>query len=318
LRWKYLDGVEKSDVVLKSNTSDDDVCDGGCDDVQGRVNRKRCPDWIKHKSRIQLCGKGYVAYQCEHGCETQYRVFYCESRLCPECAKRKHVERMKALLKLHWINPAHLMLSSILVRKEGIAGAIERIKKSFFKYKRLKGVSRRLEKGTWNVEVKKSEKKDVDGACLFYVHLHLLVDGKYVCQKELSDEWERLTGAKVVWIRKLYGRNLNKGILEGTKYITEGIVSKDKVDAWSDDELKSLYLAIYGKNTFGVWGWGEEWGRAVAESSLDNIQISLQCSVCGGRMKYLEVWDNVDLEYYKRVFKRVIPVPRARSPGGKP
>jgi len=83
----------------------------------------------------------------------------------------------------------------------------------------------------------------------WHVHLHLLVDAKWIDQRQLSIEWGEVVGQDygIVWVKDARESDFLK---ELTKYIAKG----SQVAAWQPREIADFVLALERVRTFGVFG----------------------------------------------------------------
>jgi len=146
--------------------------------------------------RLRDCGHIGATVRCDKGHEVQVFRNHCrEYRLCPMCAKR----RTKELNRELWPLVQHIeqkpvwgykwRLGTLTTKpcgshKEAVALALSAFSKLWRNMldKTNCAAIRSLEFGPENGNV----------------HLHFLYYGPYIDQAEVSEEWERLTGAKVM------------------------------------------------------------------------------------------------------------------------
>jgi hypothetical protein len=98
----------------------------------------------------------------------------------------------------------------------------------------------------------------------WHCHLHALIDAPYLPQAEISEAWERLTGAPVVDIRKAWG--LRKGLEYILKYMLKPPVLKEK-------QAQDYRLALKGARL--VHGFGKFYNLA------NGLKYRSSCPKCG-------------------------------------
>lgn len=114
----------------------------------------------------------------------------------------------------------------------------------------------------------------------WHPHLHLLVEGRYLPQRHLSEEWRRASrGSWVVDVRR--PRDADDVCKYVTKYVTKGLAHQLTLDA---NRLDEAVMALKGRRllvTFGKWAkWrltrGEPSGDWIAIGSLRQIWCQYQ------------------------------------------
>lgn len=98
--------------------------------------------------------------------------------------------------------------------------------------------------GMWAIEIKPGRKEGT-----WNVHLHLLVDGSYFPQDQLSDAWLKATGdSKIVDIRKV---NSTAG---AANYVTKYVSKPGDFNKFSDEEIIDYARSVKGRRMFGSFG----------------------------------------------------------------
>ncbi len=150
------------------------------------------------------------------------------------------------------------------VKSESIKEQKNRLIKSFAKLRRWKEIG--FKRGIYTVEILK---KDGD---FWYLHLHALIDCKWLDQGRLSEIWKEVTGdASVVDIRRV--NNTKKACKEVIKYQT-------KMWELSEDE-KQIVEKVFGHSRF-VGSFGIDKPKIESHAQI--------CSICGGELEICEDW----------------------------
>jgi hypothetical protein len=108
---------------------------------------------------------------------------------------------------------------------------------------------KRYRKKWWSMLAVMECKKTKDG--LFYYHIHCLVDGYYIPQELISEDWKKISGFPVVWIEKagsIYG-----SLRYVLKYVLKGFAFEDKRDV--RDFRKSMKGVRYVRSYGGFYGY---------------------------------------------------------------
>lgn len=233
--------------------------------------------WHRLADSIRFCGVKVASFHC-HACGHDWTSpNYCHHRLCPECA---HV-RATTLFKRHADLMArphlkHLVLTVTNVPMvdrqavQGIVAAFNRLRKSLPYRQAWRGGVRSVEftysareHGAWDAAGHVTYTK----APGWHIHIHAIIDGKYIPQDKIALDWQRVTHGRgrVVWI------NQAKNPMQALKYILKPDLE------WLDDpeQLDNLIEAIQRLHL--VSGFGTHW-KIRSDHSAD---LQRTCPSCG-------------------------------------
>lgn len=195
----------------------------------------------------------------------------CDLKWCPICAPRLSRERKESV---EWWakllqQPKHVVLT---------ARNREVVHKDYFKFiKAAFGKLRRthvwslVKGGFYQAETTWSK---TDG---FHVHLHVLVDARWVDARLLAQTWGRLVGQDfaVVMVKDCRGKGY---IQEVTKYLVKG----SDMASWPAETIAGFIEATTGVKTFGVFGslFGKrtEWREWIAQIHAGRVQCECGCA----------------------------------------
>ena len=197
---------------------------------------------------LSKCGSDYIRFRClKADCSHTFMIGqHCKSRACPDCSSSKRRDwRDKYLPHLEGIDPSELRFMTLTLRnQELLRGGMEKIIESF-KTLRLKKMPECFNGGLVGYEAHLGK----DG--LWNIHCHVLYDGKYIDQAELSETWKKITGdSEVVWVSSVLGKGYkckyrNKRISAQQsaldyilKYVVKGVGVNVDVESWSGVSIK--------------------------------------------------------------------------------
>ncbi|KXA89352.1 hypothetical protein AKJ57_05445 [candidate division MSBL1 archaeon SCGC-AAA259A05] len=167
---------------------------------------------------LPSCADSAVWLMCDECGYVHPVPITCGRRTCPDCAYRRFLrlkERYRDLFK-ELTNPKLLTLT--LRRSWDLEELVDQAIDGFRMLRRRK-IMEGARGGLYSVEVKPPTEEG------WYVHIHVVVEGLYMLQGKLSEEWKNITGDSfVVDIRSL--RDPKKGIL----YVLGYLSSKTKVE----------------------------------------------------------------------------------------
>jgi len=161
---------------------------------------------------VSRCGEDFKIGQCGD-CNTFVGFpVSCDNRLCPDCAAR----RAERLISEHYDMLRQIRYPKMITLT---FFSVEHLDRAYFadcrkKFKKLRHrkVFEHVIGGIYSFEVTYTL------GVGWHVHIHALVESSWIEQAELSREWEEITGARVVDIRAVYGKDKWAGVREVVKY----------------------------------------------------------------------------------------------------
>ena len=174
--------------------------------------------------KISKCSTKFSIMECAD-CGRHYAgavAFYCNSRFCPICARRRSAELSETIFlqvdeALRENSGVGVRLLTLTVENPPLgelAQTIAMMQAGLQKLRRTKYFKERVIGGFKALEITFNEKSRT-----WHPHFHILLIGWFIEQSWLSETWEKYTGGKIVDIRKV--RDLQRGIKEVTKYVTK-------------------------------------------------------------------------------------------------
>lgn len=169
----------------------------------------------------------------------------CNLRWCPLCIKTKRYVMRQALIP--WVKRAKKPKFVTLTLKHSDAPLDHQIK-SLYKFfgilRRRPFWKKRITAGVWFFQIKRGKN---DG--LWHPHLHLICDGRYVPQKELSEAWDNVTGgSKIVDIRQV------KDPKKAADYVSRYATAPCDLTSFSDDDAIEIFDSLHGRRICGSFG----------------------------------------------------------------
>lgn len=215
--------------------------------------------WAKLADKLKDCGEKVYTFKCQ-ACETTWEApSRCHHRLCPECAPVRAMrlfDRHEKLMSVPHLK--HLILTvqtSSHITPEyvrSIVQAFNRLRSKVFYRKSWRGGVRQVEfvytpEDSWEFDHRKKRFfKKTPG---WHVHIHCLIDGKYIPQDKIAKDWKTVTRGQgtIVWIERA------KNPMQALKYVLkpdlEILQCPEALDGFIDT-IQSLHL---------VSGFGAYW-----------------------------------------------------------
>lgn len=227
----------------------------------------------------QKCGERLIDLGCNYCGEHAYRVHYCGKRTCPRCSleysrvvfaqTQEIANKIKIPYGMGW------KLITLTLKKTSFDNDVKIAMRGLGKiwHNLLETAPRSESKSRKKVRRLRKEPRprivmgigaiaQLEIGKSGNVHWHLLYLGRYIRQKRLSVEWNRLTGSPVVYIQKAI---LRYGILEIIGYIK-------KFGKQSAKMREAFSFAIKNRRVFRTYGCFYE---------RINFEGTHECPVCG-------------------------------------
>lgn len=215
-----------------------------------------------------------------HDCQ-KHTVYHnrCDRFYCPEC--QPLLSRDRKTQVEWWVNqvtqPKHVVLTvrnyETLSKQD-----VKQFKQWFTKLRGL-DFAKNWKGGFYSLECTNEGKG-------FHVHLHALVDAKYICQQTLSIVWEHVTEGRG-YIVRVYDARQKNYLAEVTKYAVKG----SQLAQWSARDIATFIHAFDGPRKFGVFGscYGkrEQFKREMGEL----MKKKLECKCGSTNIRYFSEQD---------------------------
>jgi len=249
---------------------------------------------------IDSCHRDRSVRQC-CGCKT-YRVFWnrCELKWCPICAERLARERRETVET--WSKQIKQAKHVVLTVRN-----THSLSKQYFQWFKLKFANLRRSKfasnwvgGFYSIETTWDSK----GA---HVHLHALVNARWIDARELSLVWGKLVGQDFAIVKVRDAREKSY-LSEVAKYVVKG----SELASWDGLKLKTFVESIEGVRMFGVFGNLYKLRREIRDW-LDWVHEQRNVCECGCRN--FRVLDErcFEFEEISRELEGAIPPPLPRT-----
>lgn len=242
--------------------------------TEGAVHDGPHPRWCKRLQRVCACCNSSRIIDTPNGVRVSATV--CKDRCCPRCAcaRAKRIADRFSELIVKMDSPRMITLT---LRDDGctLAERLTRLMQSFRKLRALPWWKSRVRGGVYAVEVTRGSKLDH-----WHCHLHLVVDGEYMPQGELSRAWEKVTGdSRIVDIRAVFSA------AKTAHYIGEYIGKPIGWDRWRIVDVAEFAAAMHGKRLAHSFG---SLHNAKSEKSDELEQPRLARTLC--KVSELHQW----------------------------
>lgn len=245
---------DPADLIFESWSPEDDAhqqyCHGGWAVTRRRVRDSmlRTHQTADRVCRYQDCGKDCWVYQHKDD-PTNIKVVanHCMDRMCITCGGLKALRVRNALAALMHEKKLRLCTLTLSGQSESLADLLDRLYRHFKALRQTELWTKAVDGGCAFLEVKWSAK-----ANRWHPHLHLILEGRYLPQAELSNTWRALT--KDSWIVDVRQINDSENASNYvTKYVTKPLNTSF---SGNPDRLDEAVVAMKGRRLvfcFGSW-----------------------------------------------------------------
>lgn len=240
---------------------------------------------------LELCHTETTWCVCKQCTTAKPFLNRCERFYCPECQPTLSRDRERSVgwWAREMRQPKHVVLT--LTNEEELTKEYVKWAKECFSRLRRRKFARNWTGGFYNWEVTKEKAGSYkNGHVLaggWHLHCHALVEARWIDDRQLSEEWSKVTGGRGRIVRVLDARRVDY-LKEVTKYAVKG----SQLAAWTGAEIASFVDAFTGVRTFGVFG--ELYGkRTEFKEWLEQLQQNKHKCKCGCE----EFWYQSDADY---------------------
>lgn len=194
--------------------------------------------------RIRDCSQVPVWGIGEEG-EVFIRLGLCRDRLCPLCSARRSGEVAERVLQqVAAYDSCRFVTLTLRHRAESLSSALSRLREGFRRLRQRRSWRSKVRSCVFALEVKWNSKMGT-----WHPHLHILADGDYWDQRDLSREWLGCTGdSPIVDIRAVPSRGA------ASSYISKYVCKGEGVDRWPPERIREYAVSMHGKRMIETWG----------------------------------------------------------------
>lgn len=194
------------------------------------------------------CGSFTVIQRSEID-PTRFRLScnHCHDRLCTPCANGRSWRLQQALMQQFPVDGALFITLTLCGKKEPLKELVDRLYKSFRYLRSHPTWSDKIDGGAAFLEIKWSDK-----AQRWHPHLHIVANGRFIDQGELSNAWRSITkDSYIVDIRRIRDKE------HAARYVTK-YASKPLNTSFSNTPklLDEAVISLKGRRLctcFGTW-----------------------------------------------------------------
>jgi hypothetical protein len=221
-------------------------------------------------STLENCHSYYTFVICNECGLTRKFPNRCDLFYCPECGH--HLQAHAARQVEWWTKLIHQPKHVVLTIKniyDLTSGHVDELRKMFGQLRRRK-FCRNWDGGFYRIQCT----NDGNG---WHLHLHILVNAKWIDQDELKQQWLSVTRG-FGYIVKVRDCRAGQYLHIVTQYVAKG----SELAAWKPSELVTFIRAFNGRRTFGVFGklYGARTKFAEFIASIRETSPKCECGSC--------------------------------------
>lgn len=207
----------------------------------------RCSASDARKDRFANCGSQLWLRLDTKNKQISIACNTCKDRLCGPCGAARAQRMVEAIVNAKPNVPMRFVTLTLRCSHATLTAQLDRLYDSFNKLRRREFFKRHITGGVAMVEVKIGANSG-----LWHPHLHLLVEGDFIPQRDLSSEWLEVTGdSSIVDVRRV--ENAGHAAAYTVKYGSKGC---DSSVYNAPSKLDEFLTSIKGRRfalTFGTW-----------------------------------------------------------------
>ena len=170
----------------------------------------------------------------------------CRDRWCPMCAGQKAAyAKDQTEIYIKSLTAPRFLTLTLRHNETDLKSQVTFLQQSFSKLRTRAYWKKNVTGGIWFLQVKRGKHSE-----LWHPHLHILLDGNYMEQGELSDLWEQVTfGSPVIDIRRVHDVDAMSSYV--SRYTSRPAALKDMPLADACEVIEALYRKRLA-GTFGT------------------------------------------------------------------
>jgi hypothetical protein len=208
---------------------------------------KRVHESINNTYRFCNCGASLFVEQSGDGQDFRLRSNTCGSRWCTPCMNERATVLRDNLAILCSGKLVRFVTLTLRHSPTSLKSQIDRLYRSFRELRRREFWKSNVTGGAAFLELKLSSKSG-----LWHPHLHMLVETKWLEQRELSRSWHEVTGdSTIVDVRPIGAGD------DVQRYVTKYVTKPASAEVFAvPDKLDEMMVTLRGRRlctTFGKW-----------------------------------------------------------------
>lgn len=215
------------------------------------------PSLLKRAERLDGCCASPLVHGASNG-KVSLVLQCCRDRLCPRCQRSRGLESARRITELvkGW-NSCRFATLTLKHTGATLSSELDRLHASFRSLRKERLWKERVSEGVWSVEVTRNTSRQS-----WHVHVHLLYQGEFFPQKQLSDLWLKITSdSQIVDIRAVPDRE------KTARYIAEYVSKPLDAERWSHEEICEYAEAMHGRRL--IHTFGKAHGTKVDEPEIE-------------------------------------------------
>lgn len=169
----------------------------------------------------------------------------CKDRLCPLCSRIRGLECTEKITELvKRMNSPRFLTLTVKNSDVPLRAQVNRLFECFKDFRKRKSWKGHVVGGVYSLEVTWNQRDQT-----WHPHLHLIIDGHYWTQKEISSEWLDVTGdSSICHIVKVNDAQRT------AKYVSAYVNTPPEISEWPESRGEEYALAMHGRRVLHAFG----------------------------------------------------------------
>lgn len=222
----------------------------------------RCKCNANRVMRYASCGSDAIV-ECNHAAqEYRIRANYCHDRFCQPCAAARGRQIAAAIHGKISLPRVRFVTLTLCHSDKPLTEQVDRLRDGFATLRHKPLWKRAVSGGVAVMEIKLSKSDK------WHPHLHCIIEGQFIDQKELSALWRQITGdSYIVDIRAV---DQDDAMHDVSKYVCKYVCKPAGVDVVRNpDRLDEYVLAMKGQRVFNLLGTWRKYAKDADAEPVD-------------------------------------------------
>lgn len=199
---------------------------------------------LKRSERLDSCCSFPVVTMKSDG-RPGIKLGICRDRLCPRCqVERARTTRSKIQGQVTAYDSVRMITLTQVHVDEPLSSSMDRLHESFRRIRKSELWRNNVRRGVYAIEITRNV-----ATARWHVHVHVLCEGNFIAQRQLSTQWLLATGdSSIVDIRLISSRE------KGVKYICDYVCKPLNTEQWTDRTMAEYAKGVHGRRLIATIG----------------------------------------------------------------
>lgn len=208
------------------------------------LSHSRSPALVRRVQRMESCCAVPLVVQASGGA-IRLRLCSCRDRMCPRCQTARGKACTLAVTRaVRRIDAPRFVTLTLRHRQASLVQELDRLARHWRELRKSALWKRHVRGGVYAIEVTRNTSRHT-----WHVHLHVIVEGTFLPQKQLASAWGTITGGStIVDVRAVHDRGAV------AKYVAAYISKPADVGRWDHADIREYAEAMAGRRLLHTFG----------------------------------------------------------------